>query len=264
MEFKKLSIISDEIYEELRQAVCSNRFIEDDKISTIYIHIVPKEISGHDHDKYYVGKTYREVQTRFGNNGNGYKKSLYFSNAIKKYGWDNIKHYIIMDYLTPDQANYFEKRIIKHLKSNQKEYGYNCTAGGDGGNTKPTTPVKQYDRDGNFIAEYDSAANAARAMCIDRSMISFACKHNRCMCGYQWCYADEKITTPYVRSRQKTVYQFTPSWEYIKSFLSPREAEAECGIHRGGVSQACSNKGLRGGYRWSYNRVDLEGGAFAQ
>lgn len=258
MENNIISLVGEDIYNELTESVASNVFSESDYIYTLYIHIIPMEVTGHSNDKYYVGKTRREVCDRFGKDGIGYKHSPHFYSAIHKYGWSNIRHYIIMDYLSSNQANYFEKAIIHRLKSNTNKYGYNYTKGGDGGNTKPTTPVKQYDKDGNFIAEYKSAADGARAIGVDRSMISFACKHNGCMGGYQWCYLDEEISSPYARSKQRTVHQFTTSLEYIRSYISPREAERKCKIHRGGVSQACSCGGVRGGYRWSYERLDFK------
>lgn len=250
------SIVGEDIYHELLKSVAQNVFTETDDISTIYIHVVPKEISGHAHDKYYVGKTLRETHIRFGNDGIGYKSSPHFYNAIQKYGWDNILHLIVMDYLTPDQASHFEKVIIHHLNSNVSEYGYNCTEGGDGGNTKTTKPVKQFDKMGKFIAEYKSAADGARTVGCDRTLVTFACRHNRCAAGYQWCYADDEILTPYTRSSQKTVYQFTPSLKFIESYISAAEAEKKFGIYKGGVSRSCASKSICAGYIWSYERLD--------
>lgn len=99
---------------------------------TVYIHIVPKELSGYDHDKYYVGITSRKPEERWGSNGCRYKKQRYFFNAIEKYGWDNIQHEIIARYLTQNEASSFEQKLIKSLKSNDKTHGYNLTNGGDG------------------------------------------------------------------------------------------------------------------------------------
>ena len=47
----------------------------------VYVHISPS-------NKYYVGITSKEPKVRWGHNGNAYQ-TQYFSNAIKKYGWDN-------------------------------------------------------------------------------------------------------------------------------------------------------------------------------
>lgn len=49
----------------------------------LYIHIVPKKITGYDHDKYYVGITrQKSVKLRW-NNGNGYRKNIHFGERYK-------------------------------------------------------------------------------------------------------------------------------------------------------------------------------------
>ena len=40
----------------------------------VYVHIVPKEISGHEWDKYYIGITSQEPHQRWGSVGNGYSQ----------------------------------------------------------------------------------------------------------------------------------------------------------------------------------------------
>ena len=97
---------------------------------SLYVHIVPKEISGYDHDKYYVGITCKKrPQNRWGRNGNCYK-GQYFMEAIKKYGWNNMQHEIITTNLTKNEAEKFEIRLIKELNSTNSEFGYNISKGG--------------------------------------------------------------------------------------------------------------------------------------
>ena len=98
---------------------------------TVYVHIVPKELSEYDHDKYYVGITGRKPEERW-DNGHGYLGQKHFFNAISKYGWDNLQHDIIANHLTKEQASEFEKSLIKTLKSYDRDYGYNLTLGGEG------------------------------------------------------------------------------------------------------------------------------------
>lgn len=99
---------------------------------TVYIHIVPKEISNYSHDKYYVGITSQKPEDRWGSNGSGYKSQSYFWNAIQKYDWNNIQHEIFARNLTKEEACNMERSLIKNLKSNDKNRGYNLTNGGDG------------------------------------------------------------------------------------------------------------------------------------
>lgn len=105
----------------------------EDKKHTVYIHIVPRTISKYDHDKYYVGITKHKPENRW-NSGKGYKSNAYFTNAINKYGWDNIEHQIIANNLTKEEATNFEIKLISLLQSNNLQYGYNLNSGGGGGN----------------------------------------------------------------------------------------------------------------------------------
>lgn len=93
---------------------------------TVYLHITPS-------NKRYVGITSMPVEKRFGKNGTGYATSKYFYRAIQKYGWDNIQHIILHTGLTREQASEKEKELIALYQSNKREFGYNCTLGGDGG-----------------------------------------------------------------------------------------------------------------------------------
>ena len=219
---------------------------------TVYVHIIPKSISKHNHDKYYVGITGCSISQRWGKNGSNYK-GLYFFNAIKKYGWNNIEHEIIAKNLTKNEACEFEKTLIKVLKSNNKKYGYNISEGGDGGNRKDIISVKQYDLFGNFIKKYPSAADAAKHNNINRTNITHACKNHGKAAGYMWCYANEEINYPYKRKGQKTVIQKTLNGEYISSYISLKEASEKTGINKGNIYRCITGKNkYAGGYLWFY------------
>ena len=89
----------------------------------VYMHIAPN-------GKKYVGIT-KDIRQRWCY-GSGYKNHKYFWKAIVKYGWDNFQHIILIDNLTEESAKQYEKFFISLFKSNQSEFGYNLTAGGDG------------------------------------------------------------------------------------------------------------------------------------
>lgn len=92
----------------------------------VYIHVNKLN------NKKYVGITSRKPSDRWGKNGNKYKSSPYFYNAIQKYGWDNFEHIILFTGLDEDVAKQKEKELIKSYQTNNKNLGYNCTDGGDG------------------------------------------------------------------------------------------------------------------------------------
>ena len=80
--------------------------------------------------KVYIGITNQTPQRRW-SNGSGYYRQKLFNNAIEKYGWENIKHEILFDGLTKEQAEQKEIYLIALYKSNQREYGYNIAKGGN-------------------------------------------------------------------------------------------------------------------------------------
>lgn len=82
-------------------------------------------------NKVYIGQTKLETKDRW-KEGKGYKKCSYFYKAIQKYGWDGFEHIILKNNLTLEEANYWESYYISKCKSNNKNFGYNLTSGGEG------------------------------------------------------------------------------------------------------------------------------------
>lgn len=92
---------------------------------SVYKHTCPN-------GKVYIGITCKQAFRRW-ENGYGYRHNEYFFRAIEKYGWENIRHEIIFDGLTKEQAEQKEIELISIYKSNQREYGYNHSTGGEKG-----------------------------------------------------------------------------------------------------------------------------------
>lgn len=95
-----------------------------EKSHTVYMHICPNS-------KVYVGLTCQSVEGRW-NGGEGYKHQKLFYRAIQKYGWDNIQHIIVVSNVTLDDACELERQLIAYYQSNNPNYGYNLTDGGEG------------------------------------------------------------------------------------------------------------------------------------
>ena len=77
----------------------------------VYRHISPS-------NKVYIGITSRKPELRWGHN------------AILKYGWDNIKHEILIDNASKEEACILEQMLISHYK--RLGVSYNITDGGEG------------------------------------------------------------------------------------------------------------------------------------
>lgn len=91
---------------------------------TVYVHT--NKVNG----KRYVGITRQKPNQRW-RDGKGYKQCTYFERAINKYGWDGFDHEIIADKLTEEEAKNMERLLIRELKTQDENYGYNISDGGD-------------------------------------------------------------------------------------------------------------------------------------
>lgn len=89
----------------------------------VYVHTFPN-------GKKYVGITGKEPNERW-KNGKGYQYNKRLNNAIQKYGWENVRHNIVAVDIPLEDASKMEKELIAFYMSNNEEYGYNCSEGGE-------------------------------------------------------------------------------------------------------------------------------------
>lgn len=116
------------------------------KVYCVYKHTSPN-------GKVYIGITSVNPIDRWAN-GNGYRHNLYFTSAIKKYGWENIKHEILCENLHKEEAEQKEIELIMLYKSNQKEFGYNIENGGNH-HGKHSEKTKQKISESHIGMKYD-------------------------------------------------------------------------------------------------------------
>lgn len=185
----------------------------------VYIHISPSQ-------KYYVGITSQTPNHRW-RNGKGYKECTAFYNAIQKYGWDAIYHEIVASNLTELEAKNYEILLISKLKSNDKNYGYNISAGGDG-----TTGVSYYGKDNGFYNKHHSEKNKAVTGANTKKSWSSG-------------LYDDILCRP--------IYQFDMNGDFVKSYKSLREAEEITGISHSVICRVCQRKlNYTHGFTWVY------------
>ena len=169
------------------------------------VYVYANKVNG----KKYVGQTNKSLIRRAHKDGSGYSSCPIFSNAIKKYGWNNFEPRIAFDDLTHEEANRIEKYLIKILRTQDRNYGYNMGDGGTGGNNYKTCPVNQYDLDGNFIAHYDSQMEAAEKIGCSLRGIRTACDKHWSIYGYLVRFDSEPAPEPYVKQTQQSILQFS-------------------------------------------------------
>lgn len=84
---------------------------------TVYLHVFPD-------GKKYVGSTSQPVRERW-DGGLGYEGQKRMFQAILKFGWENIRHYILFDSLGKEDAHLIEAALIRGWKTTMRGKGYN-------------------------------------------------------------------------------------------------------------------------------------------
>lgn len=142
--------------------------------------------------------------------------------AIDKYGWENIKHEILYEGLTKEQAEQKEIELIAKYKSNDLKHGYNIANGGNCAGTMSESTkqkiaegrmgkdnpmygktgskhpnakkINQYDMNGKYIKTWSSGVDIERTLGIPKTKIIACCrKHIKSACNYQWEYFNGNI-----------------------------------------------------------------------
>lgn len=107
-----------------------------DKIATIKHHIFCiYKITNLINNKIYVGKSTVPLIVRIRRHCYEVRKGTnrYLYDAIRHYGWDSFRIEVIESLISKENLSDREKFWIKMLKTNDPNFGYNMTEGGDGG-----------------------------------------------------------------------------------------------------------------------------------
>ena len=204
----------------------------------VYIHIVPKSLSNHSYDKYYVGITGKENPNDRWDSGYGYLYNKHFTNAIRKYGWNNIIHEVIANNLTKSEACDMEIAMIKALDSNNPKYGYNITAGGEGTNgfkhSDQTKMQMSMNRSGSKNSFYGKRHSEKTKRLISMNHADFSGAKS---------------------SKSKRIFQYSINGEYIAEYRSINEAERHTGVSHQAIGKVARGKSKHaGGFIWSYEK----------
>lgn len=169
---------------------------------SVYRHTTP---SG----RVYIGITRQRPEARW-QRGWGYYTNLVFFRAINKYGWDNIKHEVLMEGLTENEAKQAEIELIAKHNATDRRYGYNITTGGDSAISRSHTDEEKQRFHEAWLGSKNP--NARAVICLETlkvyetvteattengaSKVSDCChrayKH-RTSGGYHWAYYDESL-----------------------------------------------------------------------
>lgn len=100
----------------------------------VYVHIFPN-------GKRYVGITCQKLNRRW-RKGRSYSSNIRMTNAINKYGWDDIEHVVLYSGISAEEAEQTERRLIAEWNLMDEKYGYNYAEGGSHPNHSEKTKEK--------------------------------------------------------------------------------------------------------------------------
>lgn len=195
--------------------------------------------------KVYIGITGQNVNKRW-QRGLGYVGNKYFMRAIKKYGWENIRHEVLFDGLTKTEAEDAEVRLIKKYKANNRDYGYNIENGG-------YTSGKHSEETRKKISEIASRHNFAQRLQTKEAKKKMANTRRGMKLSEE---TKRKIGDSHRGSKSvdaKRVIQYDLQMNKVRVFDCIMDVEREFGFKNSAISRCC--KGGRPtayGYIWRH------------
>ncbi|MFA5657652.1 MAG: NUMOD3 domain-containing DNA-binding protein [Oscillospiraceae bacterium] len=247
-------------------------------MSIVYKHTFPN-------GKIYIGITSLDPKHRY-QNGRGYNHNSYMKAAIEKYWWENVKHEILASGLTPVQAEEKEKEFIYLYKSNNRDFGYNLTNGGEKnkkhslesrmkmsvslkGRPSPRKGVRLSEETKKKVSEAHKGLRynigikftEERKAALRKPHPSISGKNNPAY-GRKWTKEELAIRQAhrvYARGgdcvNARAILQFSLTNDFIKEWSSIAEASrAVC--NRTSIKDCLSGKYKRGGgYIWKYKEI---------
>lgn len=214
------------------------------KTYCVYEHITPN-------GKRYIGITSKKPTNRWGPNGKGYSDQIVFAGAIKKYGWNNIKHNILITGLTEAEALFLEEYLIDYYDLTNRKCGYNMLSGGK---NPPATGHPKKVICLNTLEIFNSVQEAERKNNICKGRVSTVCKNKAKWAGVdkdgynlRWEYYDPnkeyiKINGEYIGPSKPVICIST-----LEIFNSIEEAGKEKNISPGCIKNCCEGNALYAG-----------------
>lgn len=183
----------------------------------------------------------------------------FLQNAYNKYKEFNFEILETLSFCTDENLRILEKSYIKELKP---EFNIQDPVTHFG-----QKKVYQFDKSGNFIAEYDNITVASIALGVSSSNLFHAAQENekntRTAAGFYWQY--EREFKPRLRDKRETnIHIYTLAGFYIKSYSTFKECVKDLFSNKS-YTDVCSriNRVCRGkaasfcGYRFSYKKVEV-------
>lgn len=217
--------------------------------------------------KVYIGITSQTDINRRWQNGYGYHNNVLFYRAIKKYGWENIRHEVLFDGISKQAAEKKEIELIKITKSNNPRYGYNIENGGNciGTHSEETkrkiSDSQRGEKNHNYGKPSPLKGRKHTSEQIEKNRISHIGQPSYWKGKHLPADVVEKMRKPKTEEHKKklSIAKSVPviCVETGMMFSSGKAAGEAMGISRGSIAYVV--KGIRhtaGGYHW---KLAIEG-----
>lgn len=204
---------------------------------SVYKHTTP---SG----KVYIGITSKNPKRRWDGR---YRSNYHFSNAIQKYGWDSIKHEILYEGLTKEEAESKEIELIAKYDSTNPNKGYNIASGGHSNSG--------YHHSDDVKKKISNSLRGQEYTERRRKNMSISSKRKWKNEEYRKRMIDvhKGLQSGKKHSMSKAVIQYSMDGKFIRSFGSMGEAQRITGIQHQQISDCCRGKQAScHGYVWRF------------
>lgn len=195
--------------------------------------------------KMYIGVTKKVPVYRRWQNGYGYSQQPKMARAIAKYGWDNVRHDILLTNLTEREAKFWEQFYIRQFDT--VNHGYNITLGGDGlTGMKLSEETKRKIGEANRQKKYPGNAAALKKYISQHG----AWNKGKSLAGEHL----RKITEERRQRCNKPIFACNPqTHKVVLTFPSCTVAAKSCGVSKNVISR-CAHGGRKTscGYEWRY------------
>lgn len=217
--------------------------------------------------KKYIGMSRQDLRRRW-RHGDGYKGQP-VNEAIIKYGWEKVKHEVLYDGLTKEEAEEKEKELIKLYQTQTN--GYNVEEGGDSSPMAEESKEKLREKRKEYFKTH-THWNTGRHWSEEvKAKISkshtgykytdpeYLKRKSEAMSGKNNPMYGVKMTKEHKEKLQKACVEATSKAcrciETGEIYKSIAEAQRQTGIKKESIGKVCNRTGYyktAGGFHWEF------------
>lgn len=225
------------------------------------------KITNNINDKIYIGQTRVTIHIRYQEHLRAAKDDCdnYLYRAMRKYGVDNFAVEVVESILCKTKEelkvmlNTKEIYYIKKYNSNNPNFGYNMTRGGDAISDVNMKPCDAYDKNGLFLFSCESVAEMSRTTSVPSMSIIHCCNGEAtCRGDFVFRWEHDSFDKYHIDTEYKngiSVYCFLENGDFVQKFNTIGAAESKLGINRNCIKSALLGKYLTNHYYFNTENI---------